>query len=269
MGTAQRHRGRRLGPRALRRMPTRSRSSSRRSRWRRPSGRRCSSSGAPTSRRRVELRTPPRTTPIARRAALGAASASAAALLAVRAPARVARRDVIQSVSSVEVSVLAIGLVDRGASSPGATSSSSTASRSGRSIRWRRPERNARARCLRVLACGVTSAGAALGRSDASRAHRRRCARSLGIVFGALWVRDRGAWQPWAAHTRRSASGRRRCSPEASSKPPRRQRLGGRNAGWLGGRPRRVALAPVARARARLDGAGRMHAPKSPSDGAS
>jgi hypothetical protein len=51
-----------------------------------------------------------------------------------------------------------------------------------------------------VIACGVTSAGAALGRSDASP---RSVFVSLlaGIVFGALWVNDRGAWKPWAAHT--------------------------------------------------------------------
>ena len=26
-------------------------------------------------------------------------------------------------------------------------------------------------------------------------------AKFLGIVFGALWVRDRGAWAAWGAHT--------------------------------------------------------------------
>jgi len=53
---------------------------------------------------------------------------------------------------------------------------------------------------FRVVACGVTSAGAALGRSDAS-ARSIVVATLLGVVFGALWVRDRGAWMPWAAHT--------------------------------------------------------------------
>jgi hypothetical protein len=53
---------------------------------------------------------------------------------------------------------------------------------------------------FRVMACGATSAGAALGRSDAS-ARTVVVAALLGILFGALWVRDRGAWMPWAAHT--------------------------------------------------------------------
>jgi len=53
---------------------------------------------------------------------------------------------------------------------------------------------------FRVIACGVTSAGAALGRSDAS-ARSIVVATVLGIAFGALWVRDRGAWMPWGAHT--------------------------------------------------------------------
>lgn len=51
----------------------------------------------------------------------------------------------------------------------------------------------------KVLACGLTSAGAALGRSDATP-KTVIAAALLGILFGTLWVRDRGAWQPWAAH---------------------------------------------------------------------
>lgn len=53
---------------------------------------------------------------------------------------------------------------------------------------------------FRVVACGVTSAGAALGRSDAS-ARTVMVATALGMIFGSLWVRDRGAWMPWTAHT--------------------------------------------------------------------
>jgi hypothetical protein len=50
-----------------------------------------------------------------------------------------------------------------------------------------------------VLACGATSAGAALGKADAT-ARSVVVAALLGIVFGALWTRDRGAWGPVAAH---------------------------------------------------------------------
>ena len=51
-----------------------------------------------------------------------------------------------------------------------------------------------------MLACGITSAGAALGLPDASP-RTVFVALLLGIVFGALWLLDRGAWRPWAAHT--------------------------------------------------------------------
>jgi len=52
----------------------------------------------------------------------------------------------------------------------------------------------------RVLACGVTSAAAALG--DPSASPRNVAVQGLlGVVFGALWAKDRGAWAAWGAHT--------------------------------------------------------------------
>ena len=53
---------------------------------------------------------------------------------------------------------------------------------------------------LKALACGITSAGSALGEPNANV--RSVIARALfGVALGALWVEDRGAWRPWAAHT--------------------------------------------------------------------
>ena len=53
---------------------------------------------------------------------------------------------------------------------------------------------------VKVLACGFVSAAAAYGEAGASL--RAVCVHGLlGIVFGALWVRDRGAWPAWGAHT--------------------------------------------------------------------
>lgn len=53
---------------------------------------------------------------------------------------------------------------------------------------------------LRVLACGLTSAAAALG--DFTTTPTKAAAQALlGFGFGALWIKDRGAWMPWAAHT--------------------------------------------------------------------
>jgi Type II CAAX prenyl endopeptidase Rce1-like len=52
----------------------------------------------------------------------------------------------------------------------------------------------------KVLACGVTSAAAAYGELGAAPS-TIAVQGLLGIVFGALWVRDRGAWPAWGAHT--------------------------------------------------------------------
>jgi hypothetical protein len=51
----------------------------------------------------------------------------------------------------------------------------------------------------KALACGITSAGYALGRTDASP-RTVFVAALVGVLLGLLWVRDRGVWQPWAAH---------------------------------------------------------------------
>ena len=53
---------------------------------------------------------------------------------------------------------------------------------------------------MKVLACGLTSAAAAYG--DLGGSPRAVAVQGLlGIIFGALWVRDRGAWPAWGAHT--------------------------------------------------------------------
>lgn len=54
---------------------------------------------------------------------------------------------------------------------------------------------------VKVLACGVTSAAAAYGELGGSAPRAVVVQGLLGIVFGALWVRDRGAWPAWGAHT--------------------------------------------------------------------
>lgn len=54
---------------------------------------------------------------------------------------------------------------------------------------------------LKVLACGLTSAAAAYGDLGAAQPWAIAVQGLLGIVFGSLWVRDRGAWPAWGAHT--------------------------------------------------------------------
>ena len=53
----------------------------------------------------------------------------------------------------------------------------------------------------KVVACGVTSAAAAYGEVGAAAPSAIAVQGLLGMVFGALWVRDRGAWPAWGAHT--------------------------------------------------------------------
>ena len=53
----------------------------------------------------------------------------------------------------------------------------------------------------KVLACGVTSAAATYGELGASSPRAIVVQGLLGMIFGALWVRDRGAWPAWGAHT--------------------------------------------------------------------
>jgi len=96
----------------------------------------------------------------------------------------------------------------------------------------------------RALACGVTSAAAAAG--DPSVTPRLVAAHFLlGSALGALWVRDRGAWLAWGAHTSflfvlgtvfGGGAGQLRIAQGS---------FGGGDAGILGGTAALVALAPV------------------------
>jgi hypothetical protein len=53
----------------------------------------------------------------------------------------------------------------------------------------------------KILACGLTSAAAAYGEIGATSPRAVVVQGLLGVNFGALWVRDRGAWPAWGAHT--------------------------------------------------------------------
>ena len=98
---------------------------------------------------------------------------------------------------------------------------------------------------IRALACGVTSAGVALGRSGAS-AEGVIVAGLLGIVFGALWVRDRGAWMAWGAHTVFRFTLETLLAGGLTQIRLAADRWAGGDAGIFGGSAAVTALAPVA-----------------------
>ena len=173
---------------------------------------------------------------IARRAGIGAAAGLGAAAL-VFVTLLATRGVTVERVAHVELSILGIGLVTAGLHA------------------WRdelllhglalRALGTSVPPVARVVACGVTSAGAALGRSDAS-ARTVFAAALLGLVFGMFWVRDRGAWQPWAAHASfRWTIGTLLSGGLVHSRLADDAWAGG-NAGWLGGTAAVVALTPLA-----------------------
>ena len=174
---------------------------------------------------------------IARRAAIGAAIGLGVAgvLFAVLA---VSHGLLTQGVASVEASVLAIGLA----------SAALSAWRDElllHGVTLRALEPTSVGIIPKVLACGLTSAAAAFGRSDAT-ARTVFVAALLGIVFGALWMRDRGAWQPWAANAGfRFAMGTLLSGGIVHGRLADNAWAGG-SAGMLGGTAATLAIAPVA-----------------------
>jgi hypothetical protein len=97
----------------------------------------------------------------------------------------------------------------------------------------------------RVLACGATSVGAALGRSDANP-RTAVVAALLGILFGTLWIRDRGAWRAWAANTMLHFTTGTLLAGGILQSRVADNAWGGAVPGLLGGTAAVVALAPLA-----------------------
>lgn len=105
----------------------------------------------------------------------------------------------------------------------------------------------------RVLACAATSAAAAVGKGDTSP-RAVVVAALLGAILGALWVRDRGAWQPFAAHVAfRFAAGPLLAGGIVQMRVAATA-WGGADAGLLGGTVAVVALLPFASAAVVLAG---------------
>lgn len=99
---------------------------------------------------------------------------------------------------------------------------------------------------LKVLACGVTSAAAAYGEVGVSAPAAIAVHGLLGIVFGALWVRDRGAWPAWGAHTAWLFTTSALMQGGIFEARVASTSWGGANAGPLGGMAAVIALIPLA-----------------------
>lgn len=133
----------------------------------------------------------PTTGAIARRAGLGAAVGLVAAGIVVGFLA--ATRAVLLERSSPAASMLVVGLVTAGL----------YAMRDELLLHGlvMRSLVSVEAPLLKVLACGLTSAAAAYGELGGAVPMAIAAQGLLGLVFGSLWVRDRGAWPAWGAHT--------------------------------------------------------------------
>lgn len=181
--------------------------------------------------------TKPTSFDLLRRAATGFAVGlvTAALLLAVLT---LSRAVIVERVAGLEPSLLAVGLVTAGLHAwrdelllHGVTIRAVSGAGVGQ--------------LGQVIACGATSAGAALGQIGASP-RTVFAAALLGIVFGALWARDRGAWQPVFAHTAFLFATSTLLSGGAVHMQLKDDAWAGGGAGVLGGTAATVALAPLA-----------------------
>jgi hypothetical protein len=176
---------------------------------------------------------------IARRIAFGAAIGLAASgvLVAILLASNAAQ---VTSVPSFEASVLAIGFI-----TAALTAWRDELLHHGVVLRFCALQATSVSPIGKILACGATSAGAELARTDATF-RTTFVAGALGVVFGALWVRDRGAWQPWAAHLAfRYATGTLAAGGVLQMKLLDNSWAGG-TGGMLGGTAAAIAFAPLA-----------------------
>lgn len=97
----------------------------------------------------------------------------------------------------------------------------------------------------KVIACGLTSAAAAYGEVGAAPT-AIAVQGLLGVVFGALWVRDRGAWPAWGAHTAWLFATSAMMQGGLFEAHVASNAWGGGEAGPLGGRAAVIALLPLA-----------------------
>jgi hypothetical protein len=136
-----------------------------------------------------QLDPPPTATQMAKRAGIGAGVGAVVAIVVVGA--LLVMRAIVLTPTSPATSIIAVSII-----SAGLLAMRDELILHGLTLRAVGDETPA---FLRVLACAITSAAAAFGTGESLRG--AIASGLLGAVFGALWLRDRGAWLPWGAHT--------------------------------------------------------------------
>ncbi len=100
-------------------------------------------------------------------------------------------------------------------------------------------------RAPKLVACAVTGAAAAASEPGAN-VRTIAVGMLLGVVFGALWLRDRGAWLPWGAHAALTFVTGTLARGGVLDARVAQSAWGGGDAGVLGGAAAVAALAPAA-----------------------
>lgn len=193
-----------------------------------------------------------------RRAAIGGAFGGGAAALVVLL-AWATRAAIFEKPESTSWSIVAVGLV-----TAGLTAMRDELLLHGVTLR---ALASVESSIARSLACGLTSAAASLG--DPTTTPRLAIAQfCLGTAFGTLWVRDRGAWMPWGAHTAFLFVTGTVLGGGALTMRNASNAWGGAEAGLLGGTVALIALAPMTLAAlAKVRGLGRRNSPESKDSG--
>ena len=193
-----------------------------------------------------------------RRAAIGAAFGAGAATVVVLL-AWATHAAIFDKPESTSISLIAVGIV-----TAGLTAMRDELLLHGVTLR---ALSSVESPIARALACGVTSAAAALG--DATTTPRLAISHFLlGTAFGTLWLRDRGAWMPWGAHLGFLFFTGTVFGGGATTMRNALNAWGGAEAGILGGTVALVALFPIAfAALARVRGLSRRNSPESKDSG--
>lgn len=195
---------------------------------------------------------------MARRGSTGAALGAAAALV-LALLAWTTRAAIFEKPDATSWSIIAVGLV-----TAGLTAMRDELLLHGVTLR---ALSSVESPIARALACGVSSAAAALG-EPAATPQLAAVHFLVGTALGTLWIRDRGAWMPWGAHLGFLFVTGTVLGGGAVHMKNAANAWGGAEAGILGGMVAVSALGPIALlALSRIRRLGRRNSPESKDSG--